>query len=39
MRFISFRAGVQIWEMAVVTIDTTVVTTALIEAQSWTRKP
>ncbi|OOC53607.1 MULTISPECIES: hypothetical protein [Nocardiopsis] len=39
VRFISFRAGVQVWEMAVVTIDATVVTTALTEARSWARKP
>ncbi len=39
VRIIRFRAGTQIWEMAAVTIDTTVVTTALAEAKTWTRQP
>ncbi|MCY9783862.1 hypothetical protein KIK06_08155 [Nocardiopsis sp. EMB25] len=36
VRVVSFRAGDREWEMAVVTIDTTVVTTALTEAEAWT---
>jgi len=36
VRYISFLAGGQVSEMAVVTLDTTVVTTALTEANTWT---
>ncbi|MGW5877221.1 hypothetical protein ACWFMI_11820 [Nocardiopsis terrae] len=36
VRIITFRTGTQTWEIAVVTIDTTVVTTALAEAEAWT---
>lgn len=39
VRIIDFRAGGQEWEMAVVTIDVTVVTAALREASSWSERP
>lgn len=35
VRIISFRADHQAWEMAVVTIDATVVTAALTESEAW----
>lgn len=35
VRVLTLRAGTEIWEMAVVTIDVAVVTTALAEADSW----
>ncbi|MDE3721782.1 hypothetical protein PWG71_10315 [Nocardiopsis sp. N85] len=39
VRIINFRSGSQEWEMAVVTIDAPVVTTALREAASWSAPP
>lgn len=39
VRVVSFRAGAQVWEMAVVTTDVTVVTTALAEAGTWVQRP
>ncbi|WP_150254488.1 hypothetical protein [Nocardiopsis deserti] len=38
VRVISFRAGAQVWEMVVVAMDVTVVTTALTEAGTWDRR-
>ncbi|ASU58219.1 hypothetical protein [Nocardiopsis dassonvillei] len=39
VRVIRFRAGAQVWEMAVVTMDVDVVTTALTEAGTWGQHP
>jgi hypothetical protein len=35
VRVLTLRAGTELWDMAVVAIDTAVVTTALAEAESW----